>query len=94
MIGLSHTLKYALKEEALVSLRVYDLLGREVRVLVNERQPAAYHSVVWDGRDRSGRPLPSGVYITRLHATPTAGVTPEFIAGIKACPELGEGCCC
>ncbi|MEE9464205.1 MAG: right-handed parallel beta-helix repeat-containing protein [Candidatus Neomarinimicrobiota bacterium] len=72
----SATIKYALKDEALVSLRVYDLLGREVRVLVNERQPAAYHSVVWDGRDRSGRPVPSGVYITRL-------VTPEFSAGIK-----------
>ncbi len=43
---------------------------------MNEHQPAAYHSVVWDGRDRSGRPLPSGVYIARL-------VAGDFVAGIK-----------
>ncbi len=77
------TIKYALKDDVRATLKVYDLLGREVRVLVNEHQPAAYHSVVWDGRDRSGRPLPSGVYIARLHATPTAGVAGDFVAGIK-----------
>ncbi len=77
------TINYALKEDVRASLKVYDLLGREVRVLVNEHQPAAYYSVVWDGRDRSGRPLPSGVYIARLHATPTAGVAGDFVAGIK-----------
>ena len=58
------------------TLKVYDLLGREVRLLVDEHQPAAYHSVVWDGRDRAGRPLPSGIYIARL-------VAGDFIAGIK-----------
>ena len=45
-------------------------------MLVNEHQPAAYHSVVWDGRDAAGRPLPSGVYIARL-------VAGDFVAGIK-----------
>ncbi len=77
------TIKYALKEDVRATLKVYDLLGREVATLVNEHQPAAYHSVVWDGRDRSGRPLPSGVYIARLHATPTAGGAGDFVAGIK-----------
>ena len=38
--------------------------------------PAGYHSVVWDGRDRAGRPLPSGVYIARL-------VAGDFVAGIR-----------
>ena len=70
------TINYALKEDVRATLKVYDLLGREVIVLVNEHQPAAYHSVVWDGRDRSGRPLPSGVYIARL-------VAGDFVAGIK-----------
>ncbi|MCH7939831.1 MAG: T9SS type A sorting domain-containing protein [Candidatus Marinimicrobia bacterium] len=70
------TINYALKEDVRATLKVYDLLGREVRVLVYEHQPAAYHSVVWDGRDRAGRPLPSGIYIARL-------VAGDFVAGIK-----------
>ena len=45
-------------------------------MLVDEQQPAAYHAVVWDGRDRAGRPLPSGIYIARL-------VAGDFVAGIK-----------
>ncbi|MCH7938217.1 MAG: right-handed parallel beta-helix repeat-containing protein, partial [Candidatus Marinimicrobia bacterium] len=70
------TINYALKDDVRATLKVYDLLGREVRLLVDEHQPAAYHSVVWDGRDRAGRPLPSGIYIARL-------VAGDFIAGIK-----------
>ena len=70
------TINYALKDDVRATLKVYDLLGREVRLLVDEQQPAAYHAVVWDGRDRAGRPLPSGIYIARL----TAG---DFVAGIK-----------
>ena len=70
------TINYALKEDVRATLKVYDLLGREVRVLVAGHQPAAYHSVVWDGRDAAGRPLPSGVYIARL-------VAGDFVAGIK-----------
>ncbi len=50
--------------------------GRKVVIPVKKHQPAAYHSVVWDGRDASGRPLPSGVYIARLLAG-------DFVAGIK-----------
>ena len=40
------TINYALKEDTKATLKVYDLLGREVRVLVSGHQPAAYHSVV------------------------------------------------
>jgi hypothetical protein len=46
-----------------VRLVVYDMLGREVAVLVNEAMPAGTHSVRWNG---SG--LSSGVYTYRLEA--------------------------
>ena len=46
-----------------VRLAVYDLLGREVAVLVNERQPAGRYSVRFDGSS-----LSSGVYLCRLVA--------------------------
>ena len=51
-----------------VSLRVYDLLGREVAVLVNEEKPTGSYTVRFDGSR-----LPSGVYLCRMSALPLAG---------------------
>gem|GEM_PF-4496165 len=39
---------------------IYELLGQEVRKLVNAQQPAGYHTAVWDGRDNAGRLAPTG----------------------------------
>jgi flagellar hook assembly protein FlgD len=46
-----------------VELKVFDLLGREVRTLIKESQNAGIHSVMFDGNN-----LPSGVYFYRLQA--------------------------
>ncbi len=59
----STTIRYQLSQSSLVLLTVFDILGREVAQLVQERQEAGTHSVTFDG---SG--LPSGVYIYRLQA--------------------------
>jgi flagellar hook assembly protein FlgD len=61
-------IKYQLPQAVQVSLTIYNMLGQEVRKLVNTQQPAGYHTVVWDGRDNSGRLVPSGVYHYRLQA--------------------------
>jgi len=53
-----------------VSLKVLDVLGREVATLVNEIRSAGTHVVQWDGRDESGHTLPSGVYLFSLRAGP------------------------
>ena len=50
------------------TLKVYDVLGQEVRTLVNENKSAGYHSVVWDGRDNLGSYVCSGVYFYYLEA--------------------------
>jgi len=51
-----------------ITLKIFDLRGRVLRVLVNRvGQPGSY-SVVWDGTDKSGRALPSGVYLYRFEA--------------------------
>jgi hypothetical protein len=60
------TLEYVLPDPGQVRLAVYDVLGRQVRVLVDENQKAGRHTVPWDGRDESGRRLASGVYLARL----------------------------
>lgn len=59
---------YQLPEPGRVSLKIYDLLGKEVRTLVEEFREAGYHQVIWDGRDNANRTVPSGVYLRKLAA--------------------------
>ncbi|KPJ61089.1 MAG: hypothetical protein AMJ46_03765 [Latescibacteria bacterium DG_63] len=62
------TIRYEMPVAGAVSLRVFDVSGSIVRTLVDTSvQPGAY-SEVWDGRDQSGREVPSGVYFYRLEA--------------------------
>jgi beta-glucuronidase len=56
-------ISFQLSAVSSVALRVFDVLGREVAVLVNEELPAGTHTLRWDG---SG--LPSGVYFYQLKA--------------------------
>ena len=59
-------IRFQVPDDGRVSLKVYDSLGREVRVLVEGRLGAGEHEVFWDGRDEGGRPVGSGVYLYRL----------------------------
>jgi hypothetical protein len=59
----STVISYQLPVVSNVKLAVYDMLGREVRVLVDEKKEAGYHEIRFDG---SG--LASGVYLYRLRA--------------------------
>jgi serine protease len=51
-----------------VELKIFNLLGQEVRTLINKKQEAGYHSIVWDGQDDAGHPLASGIYLYKLEA--------------------------
>jgi hypothetical protein len=59
---------YNLFKETQVILKIYDLQGREVRTLVSEKQSAGLKSVVWDGRDKSGKQVSFAVYIYIINA--------------------------
>ncbi len=59
----STTIQYELSEPTHVSLKVYDIAGREVANLVNEEKAAGSYNVRFDAGD-----LPSGTYFYRLHA--------------------------
>ena len=52
---------YQLSVPGFVSLEVFDMLGREIAILVNESKEAGTHTVSWDGSN-----VPSGVYYYRL----------------------------
>ncbi len=55
-------IKFDLPRSSHVKLVIYDLAGRMVKTLVDEVKPAASHSEVWNGTDRSGRRVASGTY--------------------------------
>jgi len=61
-------IRFSLDAEAPARLIVYDVKGRVLRTLVDERKSAGSHSVVWDGRDDAGHRLTSGVYLYRLES--------------------------
>jgi subtilisin family serine protease len=60
------TIEYDLPVEARVTIKIYDVVGREVRTLVDELKPAGYHQIVWDARNGQGHAVASGVYLYRL----------------------------
>ncbi len=59
---------FELPAAGFVSLRIYDVRGNLVRVLVHETRPAGRQELAWDGADASGRTVASGTYFARLSA--------------------------
>ncbi len=59
-------IRFRIPETAHVVLKVYNTLGQEIRTLVEAYYEAGYYSVRWDGRDKNGRVVASGVYLYRL----------------------------
>lgn len=55
------TINYSIQLDGFVSLKVYDILGREVASLVNENKPAGFYSIEFDATE-----LPSGIYLYKL----------------------------
>jgi hypothetical protein len=61
-------LDYSLPVRSHVSIRLYNMLGQEVAVLVNEEQPYGNRHVVWNGLNKQGSTASSGVYIAEFKA--------------------------
>jgi hypothetical protein len=64
------TLRYDLPEDALVTLSIYDMLGREITQLVNTTQEAGFKSVQWNATDSMGKPVSAGVYLYQIQVYP------------------------
>lgn len=61
-------IRWQLAKASEVQLKIFNLLGQEVRTLVNEKQEGGSHSVIWDGRDDAGNLVASGIYVYRFQA--------------------------
>ena len=62
------TLRYDLPPDELVTLSIYDMLGKEVTQLVNTSQRAGFKSVQWNTTDSMGKPVSAGVYLYQIQA--------------------------
>jgi hypothetical protein len=62
------TIDYAVSKQSFVSLKVYNLLGQEVKSLVAEEKSVGVHKAQWDGVDNAGVAVPSGMYLYKMVA--------------------------
>ncbi|MFQ5605053.1 MAG: carboxypeptidase regulatory-like domain-containing protein [bacterium] len=61
-------ISFGLPAEMRIEVRIYNLLGQEVRQLFDGALGAGEHALIWDGRNQSGETMPSGLYIYTLIA--------------------------
>jgi hypothetical protein len=59
---------FNLSSSTVLELSIYDLLGRKIKTMTKEFQPAGTHYVYWNGRDEKNQEVSSGVYIYELIA--------------------------
>jgi len=71
------TIEFQLPKTTNISVKIYDVLGREVRVLADQPYSAGVHRMNWDGLDNTGRKVATGMYFYRLYSK-------EFIA-VRKC---------
>ena len=64
--GKNVEIQYEVYKETDVCLEVYNMLGQEIMTLVDENQSKGFYTETWDGKDKYGKNLPSGVYFLKL----------------------------
>ncbi|MCS7230384.1 MAG: family 10 glycosylhydrolase [Candidatus Kryptonium sp.] len=60
--------KYSVPEVSFVDIRIFDLLGREVKKIFSGVQSSGDYQIYWDGRDNSGNEVTSGIYLCKMNA--------------------------
>ena len=63
------TLRYDLPENSRINITIYDMLGRQVKNLINQTQDAGYRSVHWNATDDYGNPVSAGIYLYQIQAS-------------------------
>ena len=67
--NLQTQIQFVLPQETDVTVKVFNILGKEINTLVeNKKMSAGLHSTEWDGKDNSGNVVPSGIYLYQVQA--------------------------
>jgi len=59
-------ISYQIPHPGVVTIRIYNVAGQMVRMLVDETKAAGYHSVIWNGRNDAGNDVSSGIYFYQM----------------------------
>ena len=62
------SIRYDLPDNERVNIIIYDMLGRQVKQLVDEYQDAGFKSIIWDATNDYGKPVSAGVYLYKIQA--------------------------
>ena len=62
------TLRYDLPENAMVNITIYDMMGRQVKTLINDQQTVGYRSTQWKATNDAGSPVSAGIYLYMIQA--------------------------
>lgn len=69
-------INFSIPKDEFVTIKIYDMIGQEIKTLVNGNTKAGTHTLNWDGSDKNGAIVSSGSYIYKM----TAG---EFVQARK-----------
>ena len=72
-------IEYTLAKEMKVTITVYDILGRKLKVLIDEHMTAGTHKVLWDGKDDQENRMRQGIYFYEMKTRDYNGVKPMNI---------------
>ncbi len=61
-------IRFGLTRDTHVVISIYNMLGQQIGTLIDTQYAAGFHSVRWDGKDRNGSPVSSGVYLYQIQA--------------------------
>jgi hypothetical protein len=64
----STSVRFELSQLNSVSIKIFDILGKEIKLLIEKNLPAGEYTVQWDGKDDKGNILPGGVYFIQMTA--------------------------
>jgi flagellar hook assembly protein FlgD len=62
------TFRYNLPEDELVNITIYDIIGRQIKTLINSSQTAGYKSIQWNATNSTGQSVSAGVYLFKIQA--------------------------
>jgi hypothetical protein len=79
----STIIKFSVSDHSFVSIKVYNILGKEIKLLLEENLPAGEHNAQWNGKDNEGIPLPTGIYFIQMRAIPKGRQAGEYQQTIK-----------
>lgn len=77
----STQIKFGIPEPSIVTIKIYNILGKEIATLLNKEISPGNYNINWEARDSNGQLLPSGAYLVKFNAE---NKTNKYTRTIKA----------